>query len=62
MPRENITEYRFSWQLTTGYFDNRLSSIATRERRRVASFLNYDFVPVDLETTITVEGSCLQNF
>ena len=29
-------------------------------RERVASFLN--FVPVDLEITIIVEGSCLQNF
>ena len=44
--------------ITTGYFDRRLSSIATQER--VASFLN--FVPFDLETTTTVEGSCLQNF
>ena len=44
--------------ITTGYVDNRLSSIAPRER--VASFLN--FVPFDLDTMITVEGSCLQNF
>ena len=29
-------------------------------RERVASLLN--FVPIDLETTITVEGSSLQNF
>ena len=47
-----------SQQLTTGYFDNKLSAIATQER--VASFLN--FVPFYLETTITVEGSSLQNF
>ena len=47
-----------SQQLTTGYFDNKLSSIAAREQ--VASFLN--FVPFDLETTITVEGWCSQNF
>ena len=53
-----MAEYRLSQQLTTGYFDNKLSSIATRER--VASFQN--FVPFDLETTITVEGWCLQNF
>ena len=32
--------------------------MATRER--VASSLN--LVPMDLATTITVEGSCLQNF
>ena len=56
--RENIAEYRLSLQFATGYFDNSLSSIATRQR--VASFLN--FVPIDLETRITVEGSCLQNF
>ena len=56
--REHIAGYRLSQQLTTGYFDNKLSAIATRER--VASFLI--FVPFDLETTITVEGWCLQNF
>ena len=56
--REHIAGYRLSQQLTTGYFDNKLRAIATRGR--VASFLI--FVPFDLETTITVEGWCLQNF
>ena len=60
MPRENIAEYRLSWQLTTGYFDDRLSSIATGER--VASFLNFDFVPVDLETTIMLKDRFYRTF
>ena len=50
----NLVDYLLTQRKVERYYKAFVS------RKRVASFLN--FVPVDLEATITVEESCLPNF
>ena len=52
----NLADYLLTERKLELYYKTSVS------RERVTSFRNRIFVPDDLEITLTVEGSCLQNF